>query len=104
MTNFYEVVFSGQKPELQISFEVLLTNHRFTEHWINVNFSGNHGSEAARLYEIFAQVTHVRKIEHMNSNVFSQTANGDEAGRRLILFEGVAFAIKTIHGENWLVL
>lgn len=62
---------------------------KFTEHWINSNFSGNHGVEAAELYETFAQVTNVRKIEHMKSNVFSQTAYGDEAGRRLMRLEDI---------------
>jgi hypothetical protein len=62
---------------------------KFTEHWINSNFSGNHGAEAAQLYETFAQVTNVRKIEHMNSNVFSQTVYGDEAGRRLMRLEDI---------------
>ncbi|GIP43542.1 hypothetical protein J45TS6_20010 [Paenibacillus sp. J45TS6] len=62
---------------------------QFTEHWINANFSGNLGAEAAELYEIFAQVTNVRKIEHMKSNVFSQTVLGDEAGRRLMKLENI---------------
>lgn len=62
---------------------------KFTEHWINSNFSGNHGTEAAELYETFAQVTNVRKIEHMQSGVFSQTAYGDEAGRRLMRLEDI---------------
>jgi hypothetical protein len=60
---------------------------KFTEHWINTNFSGNNGAEAAELYETFAQVTNVRKIEHMKNYVFSQTAYGDEAGRRLLRLE-----------------
>jgi hypothetical protein len=64
-------------------------SYRFTEQWINSNFSGNHGAEAAELYETFAQVTNVRKIEHMASNVFSQTAYGDEAGRRLQRLEDI---------------
>jgi hypothetical protein len=62
---------------------------RFTEHWINANFSGQHGAEAAELYEFFAQVTNVRKIEHMHNYVFSQTAYGDEAGRRLMRLEEI---------------
>lgn len=62
---------------------------QFTEHWINTNFSGNHGAEAAELYEVFAQVTNVRKIEHMNSDVFTQTVLGDEAGRRLMKLEDI---------------
>ncbi|CAM4506447.1 glycosyl hydrolase 115 family protein [Paenibacillus typhae] len=59
----------------------------FTEHWINTNFTGGHGAEAAQLYTAFAQATNVRKIEHMQPGVFSQTAYGDEAGRRLMLLE-----------------
>ncbi|MGD0031218.1 glycosyl hydrolase 115 family protein [Paenibacillus illinoisensis] len=61
----------------------------FVESWINANFSGNHGTEAAKLYEAFAQVTNVRKIEHMQSHVFSQTSYGDEAGRRLMQLEDI---------------
>ena len=45
--------------------------------------------EAAELYETFAQVTNVRKIEQMHSGVFSQTAYGDEAGRRLRKLEEI---------------
>ncbi|RAU96397.1 glycosyl hydrolase 115 family protein [Paenibacillus sp. YN15] len=62
---------------------------QFTRHWIDTNFSGRHGAEAAELYERFAQATNVRKIEHMNSEVFSQTAYGDEAGRRLVRLEEI---------------
>lgn len=61
----------------------------FTMDWINANFSGNHGEEAAEIYTTFAQVTNVRKIEHMNTKVFSQTAYGDEAGRRLLKLEDI---------------
>ncbi|MDF2939252.1 MAG: hypothetical protein K0Q90_4625, partial [Paenibacillaceae bacterium] len=61
----------------------------FTRHWIDANFTGQHGEEAAELYESFAQITNVRKIEHMNSDVFSQTAYGDEAGRRLAQLEEI---------------
>lgn len=62
---------------------------QFTEQWVNANFSGNHGLEAAELYESFAQITNVRKIEHMQSDVFSQTVLGDEAGRRLMRLEDI---------------
>lgn len=57
--------------------------HEFTKTWMNENFTGNHGEKVAELYDIFAQVTNVCKLEHMKSNVFSQAAYGDEAGRRL---------------------
>lgn len=62
---------------------------KFTEHWINTNFSGNYGAEATEVYEAFAQVTNVRKIEHMNSDVFTQTLLGDEGGRRLMILEDI---------------
>lgn len=55
----------------------------FTKHWIDNNFSGGHGEEAAKLYDEFTQLTNVCKVEHMYSDVFSQTTYGDEAGRRL---------------------
>lgn len=61
----------------------------YTKQWIDSNFSGNYGVEAAEIYEVFAQVTNVRKIEHMNNLVFSQTAYGDEAGRRLMKLEEI---------------
>jgi len=35
------------------------------------------------LYDIFAQVTNVRKVEQLVSNVFTQAIYGDEGGRRL---------------------
>lgn len=62
---------------------------RFTEQWVNGLFSGSHGTEAAEIYETFAQATNVRKLEHMDSGVFSQTAYGDEAGRRLMKLEAI---------------
>ncbi len=69
--------------------EMLRNAGKFTEEWINRNFSGNHGAEAAKLYTTFAQVTNVRKIEHMKSGIFSQTVYGDEAGRRLQKLEDI---------------
>ena len=69
--------------------EILRDAGKFTEEWINRNFSGNHGAEAAKLYTTFAQVTNVRKIEHMKSGIFSQTGYGDEAGRRLQELEDI---------------
>lgn len=61
----------------------------FTESWINENFSGNHGKEAAQIYDIFAQTTNVRKIEHLDNDIFSQTAYGNEAGRRIVYLEDI---------------
>lgn len=56
---------------------------RFTADWINRNFSGHHGGEAAEIYTAWAQLSNVCKPEHMRSDVFSQTAYGDEAAARL---------------------
>lgn len=63
--------------------------HAFTKTWIDGNFSGSHGEEAAELYDTFAQATNVRKLEHMDSGVFSQASYGDEAGRRLGKLEDI---------------
>ncbi|WP_159449109.1 glycosyl hydrolase 115 family protein [Demequina sp. NBRC 110055] len=54
----------------------------FTESWIDSQFSGNHGAEVADIYGTYAQVTNVRKVEHLTSRAFDQSVDGDEAGRR----------------------
>lgn len=54
--------------------------------WINETFSGNHGETMARVLNDFAQLTNVRKIELMDSDVFSQTAYGDEATTRIVRY------------------
>ncbi len=51
--------------------------------WMNRNFSGGHGSEVSELYNGFAQLTNVCKLEHMQSGKLSQTAYGDEGWWRL---------------------
>lgn len=51
--------------------------------WINETFSGEHGEKMARVLNDFSQLTNVRKIELMDSDVFSQTAYGDEASMRI---------------------
>ena len=51
--------------------------------WINETFSGNHGEKMAHILNDFSQLTNVRKIELMDSDVFSQTAYGDEAAVRI---------------------
>lgn len=56
---------------------------QFVEEWVNHNFSGEFGKEAADLYGKYAQITNVRKVEHLVSDVFAQEGYGDEAGRRL---------------------
>lgn len=56
---------------------------RYVETMYNRDFSGNHGKEVAQLYKKYAQITNVRKVEHLRDNAFSRTAYGDEGARRL---------------------
>lgn len=55
----------------------------YLTNWVDSNFSGGFGKEAADIYESFSQTANVRKVEHMKANVFSQTAYGNEAARRM---------------------
>ncbi|GAB3088035.1 glycosyl hydrolase 115 family protein [Isoptericola nanjingensis] len=55
----------------------------WTERWVDRDFSRGIGKQVAALYDEFAQITNVRKIEHLSGDAFSQTSYGDEAGRRL---------------------
>lgn len=57
--------------------------HEYLVRWFNEQFSGNFGEECARIYEAYAQITNVCKVEHLYRNAFSQTAYGDEASRRV---------------------
>ncbi len=56
----------------------------WTQEWIDRNFSGGHGKEAAEIYTEYTQLSNLCKPEHMHSFVFSQTAYGDEAGARVL--------------------
>lgn len=56
---------------------------KYLELWINRNFSGNYGAEAADILTAWSQLTNVRKPEHMERNLFCQTSYGDEAGARI---------------------
>ncbi len=56
---------------------------KFTEAWIDSNFSGKIGKKTAELYTRFAQITNVCKIEHLGPDTFSQTAYGDEGAIRV---------------------
>ncbi|MCL2463659.1 MAG: glycosyl hydrolase 115 family protein, partial [Micrococcales bacterium] len=62
---------------------------RFTARWADRMFSGGHGKVIARILTTFAQVTNVRKVEHLRSRAFSQTAYGDEAARRLAVLRSL---------------
>lgn len=59
----------------------------FVEDWIDHMFSGNIGKEVSGLLNDFSQLTNVRKVENMDSGVFSQTAYGDEAAVRIHAYE-----------------
>lgn len=78
MEYFLRCGWDAGKPD-----SVMLDARRFTCDWINRNFSGNHGEQAAAIYTEFAQLCNLCKPEHMRSDVFSQTAYGDEAGTRV---------------------
>lgn len=58
----------------------------FTGRWVDETFSGGHGGVAGRVYAEYYQLNNQRKYEHLSADVFSQTAGGDEAGRRLAAF------------------
>lgn len=51
--------------------------------WIDRNFTGGCGKEMADVLNQFDQLTNVRKIEQMDTDTFSQTSYGDEAGYRM---------------------
>lgn len=78
--------------------------NRFVATWCNRNFSGSHGAKLAPLYNLYAQTTNLRKVEHMDNDVFSQTAWGNEAGRRIrrfeTMFEGVNAIYEKLPGEE----
>lgn len=63
--------------------------HAYTAQWFDSYFSGGYGEELADLYEEYAHLTNVRKIEHMQPMVFMQAGYGDEAGARLCRLERV---------------
>lgn len=69
----------------------------FLENWINETFSGNYGKELAPLLTKFDQLTNVRKLEHMDSDVFSQVSYGDEGAGRLHEYEEMFERVNRIH-------
>ncbi|MCM1193279.1 MAG: glycosyl hydrolase 115 family protein [Butyrivibrio sp.] len=62
---------------------IIHDTRRYTEEWIDRNFTGHWGRETADIYTEFAQLCNVCKPEHMRSGRFSQTAYGDEAAARV---------------------
>lgn len=62
---------------------------KFTADWADKTFSGEIGWEVSELLHDFSQLTNVRKVEHMENGVFSQTAYGDEAAVRIHKYEAL---------------
>lgn len=92
--------FGALKPlEQQMSFyarfaweagrENAITDNEelFLEEWINQTFSGEYGKRLAPILLAFDQITNVRKVEQMDTDVFSQNAYGDEAAARIHEYE-----------------
>lgn len=75
---FTRFAFEVGKEETTRDIETFLAN------WIDSNFSNSIGSDTARILNDFCQITNVRKIEQMDTGVFSQTAFGDEFAMRLL--------------------
>lgn len=71
----------------------------FIKGWINNNFKGGFGEEAADIYESFLQLVNVRKVEHMQSDVFSQTAYGNEAAGRMVRLENLFYRTTKLHNK-----
>lgn len=63
---------------------------QFIARWINSNFSGHLGMEAAEIYNLFAQMNNVCKPEHLQSDKFSQNAYGNEAKYRIDMLKDLS--------------
>lgn len=67
----------------------------FLAHWFVCNFEVENleekAKEAVEIYMTFLQITNVRKVEHMTSNVFSQTAYGNEAAYRMNRYQDIFY-------------
>lgn len=74
--------------------------HRVNDYvaaWFNEQFLGKFGEECARSYEGYTQITNVCKVEHLTRDVFSQTAYGDEAGRRVNRLQALYTRVCRVH-------
>jgi len=61
--------------------------------WMNRTFSGNRGNDLADVWKVF-EAANTRKVEHLTTGAFSQTAYGDEAGRRILMLKRVCETIR----------
>lgn len=71
----------------------------YLEEWANYTFSGGFGREIADICIKFTRIANVRKVEHMRFDVFSQTAYGDEAVRRLNELKRLVKRANAIYAE-----
>lgn len=112
ITRLWATNFGAIKPlEMQMSFyarlawtagrhdELVDDEELFVARWIDSMFSGEHGKMLAPLLLEFDQLTNVRKLEHLESDVFSQTAYGDEAAARLHCYERIFAAVNAVYDE-----
>lgn len=76
---------------------VMTDAERFLTEFMNRNFSGQWGAEVAKLHGQFRQMSNLCKPEHMRSNVFSQTAYGDEAATRLQQMQQITRRVEKIY-------
>ena len=70
---------------------------QFIYRWINRNFSGNFGMDAAEIYNLFAQINNVCKPEHLQSDKFSQNAYGNEAKYRIDILKDLSDRAEKIY-------
>ena len=76
---------------------VMLDADKFLQEFTDAAFSGGHGEEMARIHGEFRQLSNLCKPEHMRSDVFSQTAYGDEAAARLHRMHALASEAEAIY-------
>ena len=78
-----------------------LSDHEevFLAEWLDGMFSGGFGSKLAQALLSFDQLVNIRKLEHMDCGVFSQTAYGDEAAVRIHRLEQIFDLANDIWGK-----
>lgn len=79
--------------------ELVEREELFLEQFINETFSEGLGAELAPLLLKFDQLTNVRKVEHMDSDIFSQCAYGDEGAGRLHEYEEMFATVNRMYNQ-----
>lgn len=78
---------------------IIANEEEWLVQWIDSMFSGAVGTKLAPILLEFDQLTNVRKLEHMDCDVFSQTAYGDEAVTRIHRYEMIFDKVNTIYDQ-----